>query len=300
MTANAGMENRRQALIGHYIARMASLSTTVMKVMEVCDDPGSSPNDLSRVISLDPVLVGKVLKLVNSAYYSLRSQVASMTRAIILLGLNTVKNLALSTAVLETLGGRGSPCALSTDAFWTHCLCTGVTAKAIAALRGVPTADREEYFVAGLLHDLGKIPMSRVFPDDYEAVLMSVKDEQIPIIEAEDRIMGIDHRQVGTMIVRKWQLNDKVCQSLQEHHDPPLSGGDDRQLSAVVALANLFANHYGIGSAGDLYVPADMEDRLLDHLGLDWSDLETLYEAVLTNIETAKIFLMVAEKRVKR
>ncbi|MBN1615238.1 MAG: HDOD domain-containing protein [Deltaproteobacteria bacterium] len=297
MTDIHAKDNRRQAPIERYIAQMPSLSTTVMKVLEVCDDPGSSPNDLSRVISLDPVLVGKVLKLINSAYYSLRSRVTSMTRAIILLGLNTVKNLALSTAILETLSGKRTAGALSTDAFWTHCLCTGVTAKAIAAHRGVPLADREEYFVAGLLHDLGKIPMSRLFPDDYEIVLMLVRAEEIPITAAEERILGIDHRQVGTMIARKWQLNDRISRSLRDHHDSPGFREEDHQLSVVVALANLFANHYGIGSAGDVLAPPDLRESLLDCLGMSWSDLDALHETVLDNIEAAKIFLMVSKKR---
>jgi putative nucleotidyltransferase with HDIG domain len=162
---------------------------------------------------------------------------------------------------------------------------------------GVPVADREEYFVAGLLHDLGKIPMSRVFPDDYEIVLMSVRAEEIPITVAEEQILGIDHRQVGTMIARKWQLNDNICQSLREHHDPPRSQEENHQLSVVVALANLFANHHSIGSAGDVLVPADLRDSLLDCLGMNWSDLDALYGSVLTNIETAKIFLMVSKRR---
>lgn len=114
-----------------FIDRMPSLSTTVTKVMEVCNQPNTSPNDLNRVISLDPVLTGHVLKLINSAYYSLPNQVTTLTRAIIMLGLNTVKNLALSTAVLGTLGKEKSEC-FSMDTFWTHSICTGVTAKAIA------------------------------------------------------------------------------------------------------------------------------------------------------------------------
>ena len=102
--------NRERYLerIRAYIARMPSLSTTVIKVLETCNDPRASANDLQRIISLDPVLTGRVLKLINSAYYSLGVPIISLARAIVMLGLNTVKNLALSFAILENLRCDGS------------------------------------------------------------------------------------------------------------------------------------------------------------------------------------------------
>ncbi|MCK4987338.1 MAG: HDOD domain-containing protein, partial [Desulfobacterales bacterium] len=140
-----------------YIARLPSLSTTAAKVLETCNNPASSPNDLNRVISLDPVLTGQVLRLTNSAYYSLRHPVSSLTRAIIMLGINTVKNLVLSFAILERLCNKRSFRALSAKKFWAHSLGVGVIAKCLARVKGVSLTDQEEFFVCGLLHDLGKI-----------------------------------------------------------------------------------------------------------------------------------------------
>ena len=164
----------RLRAIQNYISKMPSLSTTVTKVMEICNKPDTSPNDLNRVISLDPVLTGQVLKLVNSAYYSLPNQVTSLTRAIIMVGLNTVKNLALSAAVLQNLGSKESFQALSMEDFWTHSITVGVTAKRLAAAKRIPVAEREEYFVAGLLHDLGKIPLNNRFPGEYKKARMLI------------------------------------------------------------------------------------------------------------------------------
>jgi HD-like signal output (HDOD) protein len=118
--------------------------------------------DLNRVISLDPVLVGRVLKLINSAYYGLEQQVTSLVRAMIMLGINTVKNLALSSAILSNLVGRGF-LGLNAEGFWRHSLCVGVTAKLIARKQGIDHSRLEEFFTAGLLHDLGKIPPERGF-----------------------------------------------------------------------------------------------------------------------------------------
>ncbi|MCP4626488.1 MAG: HDOD domain-containing protein [bacterium] len=110
-----------------YIARMPSLSTTVVKVLETCNDPMASANDLKRVVSLDPVLTARVLKLFNFAYYSLGKPVASLSRAIIMLGVNTVKNLALSATIIENLNGRSSGNTFSADDFWGHSLSVGVS-----------------------------------------------------------------------------------------------------------------------------------------------------------------------------
>ena len=150
-----------------YIARLPSLATTAVKVLETCNNAQSSPNDLNRVISLDPVLTGQVLRLTNSAYYSLRHPVSSLTRAIIMLGINTVKNLVLSFAILERLHNKQSFRALSAEKFWAHSLGVGVIAKCLAMVKGVSLTDQEEFFVCGLLHDLGKIPLNHQFPDEY-------------------------------------------------------------------------------------------------------------------------------------
>lgn len=100
-----------------YIVRMPSLSTTVVKVLETCNDPQASANDLQRVISLDPVLTARVLRLINSAYFSLGKPISSLTRAIIMLGVNTVKNLALSFTILDNLKGNAACQFFSTDDF---------------------------------------------------------------------------------------------------------------------------------------------------------------------------------------
>ena len=125
--------------IQRYINNMPSLPTSIAKVTEICDNPKTSPSDLTRIISLDPVLMGKVLKLVNYVYYGMKNQqVTSLARAIIILGLNTVKNLALSTAILGNLSrAEKNDSGVNRAEFWQHSLCVGVTAKLLAMKRGI-------------------------------------------------------------------------------------------------------------------------------------------------------------------
>ena len=138
--------------------------------------------DLNKVISLDPVLVGKVLKLVNSAYYSLPNKVTSLVNAIIMLGINTIKNLALSTAVLGNMKRKDRFKSLNVDGFWRHSIGVGVASKLIATKIGIPANKREEYFIGGLLHDIGKIPLNEIFPEEYLKVIRAAdfkKDELV-------------------------------------------------------------------------------------------------------------------------
>lgn len=287
---------QRFALIQKYIERMPSLSTTVTKVLEVCNTPNTSANDLNRVIALDPVLTGQVLKLINSAYYSLPNQINSLTRAIIMLGINTVKNLALSTAVLGSMGREDSFRSLSMDAFWTHSLCVGVMAKALAGRKGIPGMMQEEFFVAGLLHDLGKIPLNNCFAEEYRQALELSGIEQGPLLRAEEMLLGFDHSLAGKMIADKWQLNLALTEMLRFHHVPEKTSENNRQLVAVVALSNAYANLFDIGSAGDRYPDISRIDQLLVQVGLKWHDLSGLHLVVQQEIEKAQIFLQVARE----
>jgi HD-like signal output (HDOD) protein len=283
-------------LIQGYISRMPSLPITATKILEICNSPDTSPNDLNRVISLDPVLTGRVLKLINSTHYSLPKKVSSLTRAIIILGLNTVKNLAMSTAALQSLDGKESFQALSMDEFWTHSLCAGVTAKSIADIKGIPVREREEYFVAGLLHDVGKIPLNKHFSDKYFQALNLAKLEQDSLHRAEKKIFGIDHCVVGKMIAENWCLSETIQDSLCHHHNPEEAKEENRQLTAIVALANTYANIFDIGSSGDPFPEDPMDTYLLEQVGLSWTKFSELGETVLNEIEKAKIFLQVTKK----
>ncbi|MGB5748888.1 MAG: HDOD domain-containing protein [Desulfobacterales bacterium] len=278
------------------IARMPSLSTTVVKVLEACNDPQASANDLQRVISLDPVLTGRVLKLINSAYFALGQPITSLTRAIIMLGINTVKNLALSFAILKNMKGSGSFHAFSTDEFWLHCLGVGVVAKSLAALKGLSPAEQEEYFVAGLLHDLGKLPLNKQFPEEYFQVCQSSGKEHDPFLLSEDRLLGIDHCKVGAMIARRWRLGVSLVETLSHHHQPDDSTENSRDLVSTISLANQIAIELKIGTAGDWIGDKAMLDQLTDRVGADYGILSDFHQSVSGEIEKARIFLEIVQK----
>ncbi|MBN1381519.1 MAG: HDOD domain-containing protein [Deltaproteobacteria bacterium] len=290
------MMNVNKRIIQNYIARMPSLSTTVTKVLEICNQPTTSPNDLNRVISLDPVLTGRVLKVVNSAYYSMDSEVTSLTRAIILLGLNTVKNLALSTAILDSMGGKSTGQGLNMDDFWLHSLGVGVIARGLAVRKNVPVMDREEYFVAGLLHDLGKIPLNQCYPDDYIQVMQSAADLGSSIYEVESQLMGMNHCIVGAMIAEKWRLHQNLSNVLNYHHCPENLNGQANGLAMMVTLANLCANDWGIGSADQGAAQDSTIDHYLVEIQMSRDELSEIHDSMFDEIEKAKVFLQLSQK----
>jgi putative nucleotidyltransferase with HDIG domain len=275
------------------IAKMPSLPTTVAKILQVCNNPRALPADLNQVISLDPVLMGKVLRLINSAYYSLPNQVTSLVRAIIMLGINTVKNLALSTAVLGNLGKGPASNVLNLEGFWRHSICVGVTAKRVARRRGVDPKLQEEYFAAGLLHDLGKIPLNNYLPDVYIQALEFADRDHRPLYSAETHILGMSHADVGLLVAGAWKLDRAIADGISHHHDVGSYQGDHRDVVFTVAAANSFANALEIGYSGDRH-PDPVPQAVSDHLGMSWDDLEQMEDEITAEIEKAQVFLQVS------
>lgn len=288
-------QDRYQIRLKRHIDRMPALPVTVAKVLEICNNPATSPVDLNKVISVDPVLMGRVLKLINSAYYGLSSKITSLVRAIIMLGINTVKNLALSTAVLNNLGARDAFHALDAQGFWRHCLGVGVTAKLLAKRRKVRTASLDEYFIAGLLHDIGKIPMNNALSDEYVLVLSHAEHERIPLYQAEREILGMDHTTAGVLIGKQWRLGDEVIAAIDSHHDPAAYTGPYRDLVSTVSVANYFVNLSEIGFAGDRY-PERSDLSVFADLGIDLDYLDRIADDVRAEIERAAVFLRIAQR----
>jgi HD-like signal output (HDOD) protein len=282
-------KDRQRRDIEKFINRMPSLSTTVGKVMEICSRTDASPNELNKVISLDPVLTGQVLKLINSAYYSLVNKVTSLTRAITMLGMNTVKNMALSTAIIRTVSGAKKSKALPTSKFWAHSIGAGVSAKLLGEAAGMAAMEREELFLSGLLHDLGKIP----FGDEYIEVLGIARREQRPLHEVEIALLGIDHQEVGLMIAEKWKLNRVICQCISGHHQPARADAELERQLALVALGNVYTNIVDHGYAGNPFPREDDIPVLLQSAGISAADFGGIGEKVVAEIDKAKIFLQI-------
>jgi HD-like signal output (HDOD) protein len=209
-----------------------------------------------------------------------------------MLGVNTVKNLALSSAVLDRVSSKKDFRALNMDAFWRHSLCVGVTAKLIAKTRGIDPKGLEEYFAAGLLHDIGKIPLNNALADDYVRAMTIADREHISIVAAERRILMLDHCEAGGVVSDNWKLTGAIADTVRWHHDLALYSGENSDVLRTVAVADFFANREGIGFSGNRY-PDKISPETFSLLDIGKSLLEELEEPVNAEIEKAKVFLKI-------
>jgi HD-like signal output (HDOD) protein len=271
---------------------MPSLPTTVTKVLEICNDPKVNPSDLNRIISMDPVLMAKVLKLINSAYYGTGQQVTSLARAIIMLGINTVKNLALSTAALGNFSRYTSKSGLDMDGFWRHSLCVGVAAKLLAKKRGVDRRLWEEYFCAGLLHDIGKIPVNAALGEDYMLAVSGADKEKTPLFYVEDRLLNMNHCIAGQLISEAWKIQGALRDVISYHHNYSAYNGAYKDVLFSVVAVNRYANISKIGFAGDPY-PEQLDSMVMDTLHIQKDTFVDMEDEIMDEIEKAKLFLNV-------
>jgi len=288
------MEKKALVKLNRYIDNMPSLSITVSKILEITKNPQVTAKDLNKVISLDPVLVGRVLKLVNSAYYGLQNKVTSLVTAIIMLGINTIKNLALSTAILGNMKRGSEFKSLNVDGFWRHSIGVGVASKLISEKIGIPVNRREQFFIGGLLHDIGKIPLNVLFEEEYLNAIRQADFRKTQLIEMEEQIIGITHTEVGRMIAKKWNLTGETYECILNHHDPDQSSEENFKLVAAIYIANNYCNLNEIGFSGNRYTKK-IDDYILSTVGVTEEYLDDIFETISSEIEKASIFLQVSQ-----
>ena len=185
--------------------------------------------------------------------------------------------------------------AFTIDEFWSHSICVGVSAKLIATAAGVPVSEREEFFVAGLLHDLGKIPLNSCYPADYMAVVNSVKTAHEPLHLAEQKMFGINHCRVGGIIAEKWTLNKNLADALNYHHSPDEEAIENKEFLTIITLADMIAHMMSIPDWDQISLEGSTIERLSSRINIDLDTFQKLREPVMQELEKARAFLQITE-----
>jgi len=274
--------------IDEYIKKMPCLSVSVGKVTEICNRANVNPFDLNQLISLDPVLRGRLLQLVNSVHYEHGHHVISPVKAVTKLGINTVKNLLLSTTGSLSLENEND--GMNIKDFLFHSLSVGVTAKLLAARQKIDSVLFEEYFTAGLLHDIGKIPLNALMPSQYRLVLSDVERKQISLLEAEEKTLGLNHCMAGAMIAKSWKFDSPVADVIMHHHNPALYSGENANILYTVSIADHFSSFSGVPSVGNK-IPEKPANIVWETLNIKEDSFEELKETVVKEIKKAEVFL---------
>jgi putative nucleotidyltransferase with HDIG domain len=266
------MEDKRQEIL-RIIKDTKSLPTLpgiIARLNELAANRKTPIQEMARLVSSDQVLSARVLRLVNSPSYGFY-RVATISNAMILLGVDVVKCLALSSSIFEIMEK-------SIMGLWEHSLGAGVAANIIARRLQLPEA--EEISTAALLHDIGKVIIKLKFEEDFEHLQSLVKEREMTCRMAEIEILGIDHAEVGKWLAKSWFLPDKLLEPIACHHDVA-SSGEHQVKTAVVHLADVLVKAGGFGFSGDDYVPQiqkvawdrlGMTDQLLEEIVADLDD----------------------------
>lgn len=263
------------------VGTLLSLPTVVARLDKVVNDPLSSNRDVVRVIGEDPGLTARLLQLANSALYGFPAKVDTITRAVAIIGTHQLRDLALATGVVDLFGGAdGEP--LSLDAFWRHSVACGVAARVLATCRR--EANVEHFFIAGLLHDVGRLVLLSELPDRFHGMIAESATQGELLYEVERRTLGFDHAEVGAALLRSWNLPESLALAVGLHHRPCPSNGACHTGAAVVHVADIIAHALEAGASGEHFVPP-LDTRAWDHLrlpatALPWvlRQLESQYE----------------------
>jgi putative nucleotidyltransferase with HDIG domain len=257
---------------------MPAFPKSVQKILELTRDVDCTPKDLVEVIDKDPVLMLKILKVVNSAYYSLPKQITSIGHAVVFLGFNTIKNLALSIAAIGMLP-KHNAAGFEIQNYLLHSLSTAGIAKRLADR--VDDADPMDCFIAGLLHDFGKVVFAQFMPDEFRAALQISKENGSSLHLALRQEIGADHAEVGAMLVEKWRFPRDLIDTIRYQYGPEIR---DTGMIACVFAANQISKRMDFGFAGNTCVeelPAILAARLggsLDEVQASLGDLTPIFE----------------------
>jgi HD-like signal output (HDOD) protein len=265
-------QDREQVVAGalREISHIATLPEITVKIVELVENPKSTAQDLHKVISQDPALGARILKVVNSAFYGLPGQIASINRAIVMLGINAVKNIAIAASLAKLFrGGELTPTFAAKD-LWVHANLTAAGAKLITSSLKLGLAD--EAFLGGLLHDIGIVVEMQYDRNKLIEVLRAVGADSkgVPandMLVAEQQAFGATHQDFGAGLCEKWKFPKSFALVTGFHHRPLDLPYESRTLASIIYVADRLAGDTGAGFRQDL-LTTTIDSEVLDSLKL--------------------------------
>lgn len=245
----SGPAGSRLRLIVNRTTDLTPLKSVATRAIQLAEDERSAAMDLATVISSDQALTAKLLKLSNSAYYGYARRISNVREAVILLGMRTVRSVAISSAIIDVfqvpdLEREG----FDQDLFWAHSVSVGLVAELLA--RETRVARPEDAFTAGVLHDVGKLAMMLAEPRMFGEVVDLVRHENMKYREAELAVFEIGHEHVGYRLAQRWKFPESLVAAIREHH-PAKGIHGITTMGELVAAADLACNREGLACGFD-------------------------------------------------
>jgi HD-like signal output (HDOD) protein len=267
------------------IGDIATLPEVTVKIIEVVEDPRSTARDLHDIIKRDPALSAKVLKVVNSAFYGLPGQIAGIDRAIVLLGLSAVKNLAIAASIARLFKGGKISEHFDAKELWRHSVAVGLTSRLIGRMNG-EVASTDELFVGGLIHDLGILVERQAFPERLGEVCDRCAAGEGTFTELEDKVIGANHQQFGEALTTKWRFPRHLRAVIGFHHRPDDLSTELQRLGCLVYLADVLCCHEDVGFS-QTAVHQEITQELLDVVGITVEQLTEVRDKMFEELDEA-------------
>jgi len=282
------MKSKNIDSIINSIDRLPTLPAIYIKLSRLLNVQDSSIRMISDIIAEDQAVSAMVLKIVNSALYGFHNKIGDMQRAIVILGLNEIKNLVLATSMYKTVKQFKSSSTFDMEEFWKHSIGCAISAKVLAETAYIK--DPEDVFTGGLLHDIGKLIHATYLSKDFEDIVADVAETGSQMFESEKKILGFDHVQTGSALAKKWRMPRKIIDMIAHHHLSDASDTLNREVAAV-HIGNTLCISLRMGSGGEKRVPI-VNQKAWEILDLKLSDLEyiiqrstQLFEESISNME---------------
>jgi len=271
------------------ISHIATLPEITMKIVELVENPKSTAQDLHKVISSDPALCSRILKVVNSSFYGLPGQIGSINRAIVMLGLNAVKNIAIAASLAKLFRGGDLTPGFSARDLWTHSNATAVASKVIADTLRLGLSD--EAFLAGLIHDIGIMVQMQFDRNRLIEVFQRVGADSkgVPaqnMIEIETAVFGATHQDFGVGLCEKWKFPKSFAAVTGYHHRPMELAPENRTLAAIVYVADRLAADCAGGFRHDL-MNTEIDPQVREFLKLSAEKIDELRKNLPEHIKNA-------------
>jgi HD-like signal output (HDOD) protein len=270
------------------LSSIPTLPSIIGQITDLLQNPKTSAEELGRAISSDQALAAKVLKLVNSAFYGFPGRISTITHAIVILGFSTIKNVVLTASILDMFKKKSDDTSdFDIGQFWMHSISCGAAAKSIAKF--TDNKKKEECFIAGLIHDLGKILLYQYLPELFmEAYTFSIQNKQL-FYESELQLFKISHQEIGGALAERWNLPQMLQQAIKYHHAPQ-PAQECFSTTAIVHCADILVRALDFGYGGDNQLP-NMSEAVWKSLNMDSIPASTLFDMISYEIEKATAFV---------
>ncbi len=255
-TAARTIKKRDPELLVRNIINVASLPTIFTKLDEAINDPRKTNKDFAKIISEDTAMAARLLRIANSALYNFPSKVETVTHAITVMGTNQLRDLVLASSVIKLFADVPEDL-VSMESFWRHSIACGVSARLIAGLRRESNVER--FFVAGLLHDIGRLILYMEMTQQMGDVFSQCAENSELMFKVEHELLGFDHAKIGGLLLNAWKLPARLEEAVAYHHAPARARRYPAE-AAIVHIADIISHALQLGSSGEKCVPPLVND----------------------------------------